>query len=85
MLPQFVALLRRQLVNPPIVVLSALNQPMLLEIGQMLGNVDLPLFQHALKVANAEGCLRQQIENAEACLIAEALIDLNKLHGGIMP
>jgi hypothetical protein len=58
---------------------------MLPEIGQMLGNVDLPLVQDALKVANAERRLGQQIKNAQPCLVAQALINVNQFHEPNMP
>jgi hypothetical protein len=57
--PQLIALLCGQLVNSPILVLSALNQVVLLQIRQMLGDVYLSLLQNAPKVADAQRRVRQ--------------------------
>ena len=46
----------------------------------MLGNFDLRLVQHLLKVTNAERLLIQEVENAKPRRIAKALVDVNQFH-----
>jgi hypothetical protein len=47
----------------------------------MLGNLYLRLIENFLEVTDAKFPLSQKVQDAQACLIAEALIDLNKAHG----
>lgn len=46
----------------------------------MFGNFDLRFLQDFLKMTNAQRSLRQQMKNAQARRIAEALINLNQVH-----
>src|SRR5205814_4553555 len=49
-------------------------------ISEVLGNFYLRLAQNRLEMANAQGRLRQQMENPQPRPVAEALIDLNQIH-----
>lgn len=46
----------------------------------MLGHSDLGFPEDLLQMANAEGGNREEIQDPEAGLIAEALVDFDQLH-----
>src|SRR5205814_7198792 len=49
-------------------------------ISEVLGNFNLWLAQDRLEMADAQGRVRQQMENPQPRPVAEALIDLNQIH-----
>ena len=51
------------------------------QLGEVLGNLHLRLLKNLLKMADTEFPVLQQVQDAQARLIAQALIDLNQAHG----
>lgn len=50
------------------------------QIGEMLRDFRLRDFEDVLKVADAKGPLREQMNDAKTCRITKALINLNEIH-----
>ena len=73
-------LILRQLINAPVAMSSHFNQTMFFEVEQVFGDFDLGLAQNGLEVTNAEGRLREEIQDAETRLVAKTLINLDQLH-----
>ena len=72
-------------VNDPLTVACRLNHFLLPQICQMLGDLRLRYLQNVLKVTHTERTLREQVNDAKARGIAEALVDLNEIHGATFP
>ena len=79
------ALLLGELVDSPIAMLLHFEQAVRLQVAQVLGDVDLRFLEHRLKMADAKWRLREQVQDAEPRLVAEALVDFNQLHRNNMP
>jgi hypothetical protein len=58
-----------------------LYQAFLFEISQVLRDLHLRFLQQSLKMAHAKRAATQELENAEPCLITEALVYLDEIHG----
>jgi hypothetical protein len=54
---------------------------MLAEVGEVLGDPDLRRGENVLEVADAEGPVTQEMEDAQAGFVAEAFVDFDQLHG----
>ena len=72
----------RQAVDHPLAVALRHDHPELLHVGQLLGGLDLRFPQDFLEVADTQGAGAQQVEDAQALRVAEAFIDLDRVHGG---
>jgi len=70
----------RQLVDHPLLVPLRQHQAVRPQVGEVFGNSHLGHFQNALKVADAERPLRQEMKDAKASFIAQAAVDLQKFH-----
>lgn len=77
---QFALTFRRQGVDHPVLLVRGLDEATTAQVGQVFGNLNLWLFQDFLKMANAKGRLREQVQDAQARLIAQALVDLDQVH-----
>lgn len=74
---QFAWALFWEAVNHPVLMPMGHDEPVFLQIGKVLGNLDLRLIEQRLKMAHAKGSLGKQMKNSQARLIAEALINLD--------
>ena len=79
------ALLLGELIDAPVPVLPHFNQAVRLEVAQVLGDVDLRLLEYRLEMTNAEWGVREQVQDAQPCLVTKALVDFNQLHRDNMP
>ena len=70
----------REPVNHPFFVAPGDDEAIGPQVGQMFGDDHLGQVKNILKVAHAERPLGQQVQNAEACFIAETAEDLHQLH-----
>ena len=82
---EFVGAICRQLVYSPIFMRLGFDQSIPFEEYQVFGDFDLRGAQDSLEVAHAHGAMRQEVEDAQAGFIAEALVNLKQLHRKIMP
>ena len=57
----------------PLAITSSLNNPCPAEIGQVPGNLGLPLPQNLDEVADANLPFSHQVEKAESSVVAEGL------------
>ncbi len=71
----------RQRVNHPVTAALGLHQSARSEIGEMLGNLHLRFPEDFLEVADAERALGKEMEDPQPRPVAEALINLEEVHG----
>jgi hypothetical protein len=55
------------------------------EIGKVLGDFDLRLAEDFLEMADAQFTGLEQIEDAQARRVAQALVNPDEVHGQCMP
>ena len=67
-------------VNDPVLLAFGVNHALLAEIGEVFRNFYLWLTKNALKMADAQRRLCEQVKNAKAGAVAKALIDFDQLH-----
>src|SRR5882724_9317447 len=77
---QFRGAFLRQRIDHPVLVPLHLPHSAIAKISEVLGNFYLWLAQDRLEMADAQGRLRQQMENPQPRPVAETLIDLNQIH-----
>jgi hypothetical protein len=70
----------RKRVDHPVVVPARFDQAVFLHASEMLGYLGLGAVENFLEMADAKGALGQQVQDAQARLIAQALVDLNEFH-----
>ena len=68
----------RQPVDHPLFVPMPLGQPMLAQVGKVLGNRDLRQLENRLEMADAERPLFEQVNDSQAILVAKAAVNLNE-------
>jgi hypothetical protein len=71
---QFETALFRQPVDAPVLMLQGFDEPVLFQVTQMLGNLNLRFPKDRLEVANAKRCLRQQVQEPQPGLVTKAFV-----------
>ena len=70
---------RRQRINHPVLVPLGLHQAPVTEVGEVLGNLHLRFIEDLLEVANAQGRSGEQMQNPQARLVRQTLINLDQM------
>jgi hypothetical protein len=78
---QFRRGLGRQAVDHPVGLARGHDNAMAAQIGEVLGDFDLRFAQQLLKMADAQGAVAKQVEHPKPGPVAQALINLDKVHG----
>ncbi len=71
----------REAVDDPVCLASGLDHAMAFKVAEVLGDFDLGLFKDLLDVANAKGPAEEEVEDAKAGAVAEALVEIDEFHG----
>ena len=74
-------LLGGDLVDGPVEFAGGLEDAVSLEEGELLGDLGLRLLKGGLHVADAKGAVEQEVEDAQARFVGEALVDWEAIHG----
>jgi hypothetical protein len=69
-------------VDDPWAVAAGMDEAVLAEVGEVLGDFDLGGAEDVLEMADAKGPVGEEMKDAEAGLVAEAFVDLDEVHGG---
>lgn len=69
-----------QRVDRPIELAMRFQQPVFLQVGELLGNLGLGQFERGLHVTDAEGASLKQMEDAQTRFVAEAFVGRNAVH-----
>ena len=70
-------------IDHPGAVPRALDEAVLSQVSEVLGNLGLRKLKDLLKVADAQRPLGEEVNDAEASRITETLIDLDQIHAWI--
>ncbi|OAM90252.1 hypothetical protein AW736_01050 [Termitidicoccus mucosus] len=77
---QFPGRLRREGVDHPVGLPFRPDEPPFAKVGEVFRDLYLRLAQHFLKMADAKRPPREQVQDAQTRPVAEALVNLNKVH-----
>jgi hypothetical protein len=69
-----------QPVDHPLLMALGRDQAASPQVSQMFGNGDLRQVEDGLEMTDAKRALRQQVQNAQARLIAQAAVNFNQFH-----
>ena len=67
-------------IDHPGAVPRALDEAVLSQVSEVLGNLGLRKFKDLLKMANAQRSLGEQVNDSQPCRITETLVNLDQIH-----
>ena len=67
-------------IDHPLSRTLSFNHLTVLQIGEMPGNFNLGLLQGGLQMADTHRTAKQKMDNAQPCLLTEALVNLEHVH-----
>src|SRR5260370_31254653 len=77
---KLIAKISRNAVDNPVLILSTLDQPLLSQLRELLGNRDLSCAHHSLQMRDTQRTVTQQIHNTQSLLIAQQGKNVRKFH-----